>query len=163
MKRIAIGLAIWLLHSASALADPPKHYPFVAYDEALRVSKRDNKPMFVYFGRFGCAWCDQMNKTTFADPGIRDMLIRHYTLVYVDSESGKRLRLPSGERITEAELGTRFRALVSPVFMFLEADGKEILRLPGIHTVKNFQDYDRFVTEGQYRTQTLLEFLKGQS
>jgi thioredoxin-related protein len=149
------------LAGGSALASPPKGYPFVAFDEGLRLAKQQSKPVFLYFGRFGCAWCDQVNKQTFVDPGLRELYTRNYVLVYVDAESGKRLRLPSGERITEADLGVRYKAFATPLFLFLEADGKEIARIPGIQTVENFRDYDRFVMEGHYRTQTLVEFLRG--
>jgi len=158
MKILFLGL---LFACGSALADPPQGYPFVAFDVGLRSAKEQHKPLFVYFGRFGCAWCDQVNKQTFIDSDLRALYIKNYVLVYVDSESGKRLRLPSGERITEADLGVRFKAFATPLFLFLDVDGKEIARIPGIQTVQNFRDYDRYVMEGHYQTQTLVEFLKG--
>lgn len=80
-------------------------------------------------------------------------------LVYVDAESGKRLTLPSGERITEAKLGTRFNAFATPLFVFLTPKGEEIFKAPGFKTVQDFKDFDRFVTGGHYKTKTLLEFL----
>ena len=152
---------VLLLACGSALATAPKGYPFVAFDEGLRQAKEQNKRVFLYFGRFGCAWCDQVNKQTFVDPELRALYIQNYVLVYVDAESGKRLRLSSGERITEANLGVRYKAFATPLFLFLEPDCKEIARIPGIQTVQNFRDYDRFVMEGHYRTQTLVEFLRG--
>ena len=161
MARMTALVLVLLLACGTALADPPKDYPFVAFDAGLRLAKEQNKPLFVYFGRFGCAWCDQVNKQTFVDPELRALYIKNYVLVYVDSESGKRLRLPSGERITESDLGVRYKAFATPLFIFLESDGKEIARIPGIQTVQNFRDYDRYVMEGHYRTQTLVEFLKG--
>jgi thioredoxin-related protein len=162
MARVTIWFLVLLFACGSAQASPPKGYPFVAFDEGLRLAKEQGKPVFLYFGRFGCAWCDQVNKQTFVDSGLRELYTRNYVLVYVDSESGKRLRLPSGERITEAELGVRYKAFATPLFLFLQPDGKEIARIPGIQTVQNFRDYDRFVMEGHYRTQTLVEFLRGQ-
>lgn len=161
MARMTVWFLALLLACGSALADPPKDYPFVSFDAGLRLAKEQHKPVFVYFGRFGCAWCDQVNKQTFVDPELRALYIKNYVLVYVDSESGKRLRLPSGERITEADLGVRYKAFATPLFLYLDADGKEVARIPGIQTVQNFRDYDRYVMDGHYRTQTLVEFLKG--
>jgi thioredoxin-related protein len=151
-----------LLASGAALADPPEGYPFVAFDEGLRQAKAQNRPIFLYFGRFGCGWCDMVNKQAFSNRELHDLYVKDFVLVYVDAESGKRLRLPSGERITEADLGVRYKAFATPLFLFLQPDGKEIARIPGIQTVQNFRDYDRFVMEGHYRTQTLVEFLRGQ-
>ncbi len=161
MTRMTVWFLALLFACGSALADPPQDYPFVTFDQGLRLAKEQHKPVFVYFGRFGCAWCDQVNKQTFVDPELRALYIKDYVLVYVDSESGKRLRLPSGERITEADLGVRYKAFATPLFLYLDADGKEVARIPGIQTVQNFRDYDRYVMEGHYRTQTLVEFLRG--
>jgi thioredoxin-related protein len=69
------------------------------------------------------------------------------------------LKLPSGEHITEAELGTRFKANATPLFVFLTPQGQEIFKAPGFKTVQDFKDFDRYVVGGHYKSQTLLEFL----
>lgn len=142
-----------------ALADPPHDYEFVSYDEGLRIAARESKPIFLYFGRYGCAWCDWTNKETFSNMELRKLYRDHFVLVYVDAESGKRLKLPSGERITEAELGARFKAFATPLFVYLDSTGKEIFKAPGFKTVEDFRDFDRYVVEGHYKTKKLMEFI----
>jgi thioredoxin-related protein len=142
-----------------AFADPPPNYDFVSYDEGLRRAAKAGKPIFLYFGRYGCAWCDWTNRETFSNADLRKLYGEHYVLVYVDAESGKRLTLPSGERITEAELGTRFRAFATPLFVYLDAGGKQIFKAPGFKTVDDFKDFDRYVSGGHYKNQKLMEFL----
>jgi thioredoxin-related protein len=151
--------AILLGACLSALADPPPGYPFVGYDKGLQLAKETGKPIFLYFGRYGCAWCDHTNKQSFSNADLKKIYPEHFVLVYVDAESGKRLKLPSGERITEAELGTRFKAFATPLFVYLTPEGQEIFKAPGFKTVQDFKDFDRFVVEGHYKTQSLLEFL----
>jgi len=46
----AIAFAPWAM---PAVADPPKDYDFVSYDEGLRLAAKESKPIFVYFGRYG--------------------------------------------------------------------------------------------------------------
>ena len=159
MMRTTILFLLLLLVSGSVLAEAPPNYPFVAFDQGLHLAKEQNKPLFVYFGRFGCAWCDEVNKKTFIDLDLRKLYIKDFILVYVDAESGKRLRLPSGERITEANLGVRYKAFGTPMFLYLDENGKVLAGIPGIQTVKDFRDYDRYVMEGHYRTQSLAQFL----
>lgn len=142
-----------------ALADAPSDYAFVSYDEGLRRAAKESKPIFVYFGRYGCAWCDWTNRETFSNAELRKLYTDHYVLVYVDAESGKRLTLPNGERITEAELGTRFRAFATPLFVYLDAHGKEIFKAPGFKTVDDFKEFDHYVADGHYKTQKLMEYL----
>ena len=143
----------------TAFADPPPDYPFVSYDQGLKLAQQAGKPIFVYFGRYGCAWCEHTNKQSFSSPELKKMYPEHFVLVYVDAESGKRLTLANGERITEAELGTRFKAFATPLFVYLTPQGQEIFKAPGFKTVQDFKDFDRYVIEGHYKTRTLLEFL----
>lgn len=142
-----------------ALADPPPDYAFVSFDEGLRRAAKESKPVFVYFGRYGCAWCDWTNRETFSNAQLRKLYTDHFVLVYVDAESGKRLTLPNGERITEAELGTRFRAFATPLFVYLDAQGKEIFKAPGFKTVDDFKEFNHYVVDGHYKTQKLMEYL----
>ena len=150
-----------LLYSGAALADPPPGYTFVDFNTGLARAQAENKPVFLYFGRYGCAWCDHVNRKTFSDPGLKQLYSEHYVLVYVDAESGKRIRLPSGERITEAELGTRLGAFATPLFVYMSPEGRQLAKIPGFKTVKDFQDYDAYVRGGHYERQGLLEFLQG--
>ena len=157
-------LATALLFSAvTAWADPPPGYPFVDYNAGLKAARASGKPIFLYFGRYGCAWCDHTNKQTFSDASLKKLYSSHYELVYVDSESGRRVTLPSGERITESELGVRLNAFATPLFVYLTPAGEKIVQIPGYKTVQDFRDFDRYVRGGHYKQQTLLEFLGGKS
>jgi thioredoxin-related protein len=146
MSKSFLAFAVFLF-TLTAYADPPENYPFLSYDKAMAEAARTKRPVFVYFGRYGCGYCEKTNKEAFSDPVVRERFIEHYILTYVDSESGKRLRLPSGERITERELGTRFNAFVTPIFSFTDADGKEMLRLIGVQSKETLLKADEQVQQ----------------
>ena len=154
-------VAVCLVRAASA--DAPQDYPFVAFDEVVRLAREQQRMIFLYFGRYGCGYCDKTNKESFTDPRVKELYVRHYVLVYVDAESGRRLTLPSGERITERELGPRFRAFVTPVFAFMTPEGEMILKRAGVKTADDFLAYDRYVRGGRYREQSFSEFQAGGS
>ena len=131
---------ILCLTGTIALADPPEGYPFLPFDKAMKQANAEAKLMFVYFGRYGCGYCDKTNKEAFSDSEVKGHYSRNYVLAYVDSESGKRLRLPSGERITERELGTRYNAFVTPIFSFMSPDGTVITRMVGVQRIEDLMD-----------------------
>jgi thioredoxin-related protein len=143
MPRTILTLLLTLGLANVSFADAPKDYPFVSFDQALKQSSEQVKPVFVYFGRYGCGYCEKTNKEAFSDPQVRERYTRNYVLAYVDAESGKRLRLPSGERITERELGTRYQAMVTPVFSFMTPDGKVVLRMVGVQRIEDLLEADR--------------------
>jgi thioredoxin-related protein len=148
-----------LMLSSPARADPPPGYPFLDHDAGMNLARSENKPILLYFGRYGCAWCDHVNRRTFSDAGLKQLFSANYALIYVDAEGGRRIRLPSGERLTEGELGARLGAYATPLFVFMSPDGKVVAKIPGFKTVEDFRDYDRYVRGGHYRKQTLPEFL----
>ena len=129
------------------MAGPPQAYPFQSFDKAMQQARAENKTLFVYFGRQGCGYCEKTNKEAFSDKQVRETYSKHYVLAYIDSESGKRLRLPSGERVTERELGTRYNAFVTPVFTFMTADGQTLLRLVGVQRIEDLRDADTNVQD----------------
>ena len=141
--RYLLPLSLVLLTlSLSAQADAPKDYPFVSFDQAIAQSQSESKLLFVYFGRYGCGYCEKTNQEAFIDPEVKRRYSKNYALAYVDAESGKRLRLPSGERITERDLGTRYDALVTPVFTFLNPSGKLVYRMVGVQRIEDLIEAD---------------------
>ena len=143
----AVSLLVITLITLPVMAEAPEGYPFQSFDKAMQQARTDNKPLFVYFGRYGCGYCDKTNKEAFSDNSIKETYTRHYVLAYVDSESGKRLRLPSGERITEREVGTRYNAFVTPVFTFMMPDGQPLLRLVGVQRIEDLREADMKVQQ----------------
>lgn len=141
-----LGLILCLTGTA-ALAEAPEGYPFLPFDKAMKLANSESKLMFVYFGRYGCGYCDKTNKEAFSDPGVKEQYSKNYVLAYVDSESGKRLRLPSGERITERELGTRYNAFVTPVFSFMSPDGTVVGRMVGVQRIEDLMDANNKVQQ----------------
>lgn len=150
----------WSVVSTVVVADPPGNYHFETYDRGLERAKMSNKKVFIYFGREGCGFCEVTNKKAFSVSLVRDRYQGNYELVYVDSESGKRLTLPSGERITERDLGTRYKAFVTPVFVYLEPNGKQILKRVGIQTSEQLLAYDDFVQKGHYKQLSFEQYEK---
>ncbi|MFO8025843.1 thioredoxin family protein [Thiohalophilus sp.] len=135
--RPVLLILLSILFVPSAWADTPEGYPFHSFDEAMTEAREQNKILFVYFGRYGCGYCEKTNKEAFSDDRVRQIYTDNYVLAYVDSESGKRLQLPSGERITEHEVGTRYNAFVTPVFTFMTPQGKPLKRLVGVQRIED--------------------------
>jgi thioredoxin-related protein len=146
-----------------AAADPPSGYTFRPFDEALGRAATSGKAVFVYFGREGCGYCDLTNKRAFSRPEVKKTYQAHFELTYLDAEGGRRITLPGGERITEAEYGTRLRAFVTPVFLFMDPAGPELLRRVGIQTADDLLTAARFVHEGHYKSMSFDAFARQQA
>ena len=155
----AVVCFIGLLFAAGLHAAPPEGYAFQSYGDAFKLSRESGKPVFLYFGRYGCSSCRKTHKETFTDKALKRRLEDHYILAYADTESGERLTLPSGERITEMQLASRSRIIGTPTYLFLSPDETPIFKFAGFKTVEQMKAYDDYVHQGHYREKTFKEFL----
>jgi uncharacterized protein YyaL (SSP411 family) len=64
--------------------NPVDWYPWG--EEAFEKAKRENKPIFLSIGYSTCHWCHVMERESFEDPEIAEILNRHFVPVKVDRE-----------------------------------------------------------------------------
>ncbi len=69
------------------------------YDQALKVSEKENKPLFIDFTGHGCTNCRQMENQVWSDPEVLKRLRENFVMValYVDD---KVVELPESEWYT---------------------------------------------------------------
>ena len=159
MRRLlSLGIFCCLMFSLPGNSAPPEGYPFVAFDEGLRTASEHDQRVFLYFGRYGCTWCDRTNKEAFSDPLVHQAYTDNYVLVYVDTEGGNRIQLPSGERITESELSVRLKVLATPLFVFAEPNLTPRLKTAGVKTIEDLLDMHLYVAGEHFQQKSLREF-----
>lgn len=141
-------------------AAPPEAYPFLSLTEAMQQASKESKPMFLYFGRYGCSTCRKMHKEVFSDASLQKDLSEKFVLAYVDTESDNRIRLPNGERTTEMQFASANRILGTPTFIYFDEQQTPRLKRAGFQSIEQMHHYSDFITEGAYRNSTLKEYLE---
>jgi thioredoxin-related protein len=152
-------LLLGLAYQPAAISAPPDGYQFYNLTEAMKLSSETKKPMFLYFGRYGCSTCRKMHKEVFSDASLNRQFRKNFVLAYVDTESDARIRLPNGERTTEMQFTARNRIQGTPTFIYFSADQKPLFKKAGFQTIKQMSDFNAFVAEGHYQKTTLKEYL----
>jgi thioredoxin-related protein len=158
---LVLGLAV-LLSAAGAQARIPDGWPFLDFNEAVRVSKQSGKPMFVYFGFATCPYCAYLNEHTFSSESLRKLYTANYVLAYFDIRGNPEdeITLPDGGRVTRGEAIKRLKGSPVPAWMFVDPEGRALLMRRGSRTkVNEFWKYDLYVAGGAYRKASFEEFL----
>ena len=153
--------ALALLASVAA-ARVPEGWPFLEYNEAVRVAKQASRPMFVYFGFETCQYCIYLNKNTLSFEALRRRYAEHYVLAYFDirGKQDELITLPSGERLPRGQAIRRLKGSPVPAWAFVAPDGREILMRRGSRTgVDAFMKFDQYVMSGSWPQTTFEEFL----
>jgi thiol:disulfide interchange protein len=100
---------------------------FALLDEALARAKRERKPIVLDFSAEWCSPCQRMEKTTFADAKVKELLAR-CIVVKIDTDQ-------------EEELARKMEVVGLPDIRFATPDGKVVKKLRGM------QDADTFAGE----------------
>ncbi len=127
MNRIVRVLAstFLLLASAAVCASAPKstedgiQWYSGSVDQAFAEARRQNKPVFLYWGAVWCPPCNQLKATLFKNPAfIRKTHL--FVPVYLD-----------GDTEAAQKWGEQFGVLGYPTLILFTPRGEEITRLPG--------------------------------
>jgi len=144
------------------VAAPPEGYRFLSLTEAAQLASQENKPMLLYFGRYGCSTCRKMHAEVFSDASLSEKYNAAFVLAYVDTESGNRIKLANGERITEMQFASRSRILGTPTFIFFSAEQKPQFKKAGFQTVAQMNLYGDYILDRHYQSMPLQEFIAQQ-
>ncbi|MCF6342865.1 MAG: thioredoxin family protein [Bacteroidales bacterium] len=145
------------------ICETPKYHDFLHlphglegyfdYDQAVKCSKEQNKPIFIDFTGHGCVNCREMEANVWSDPQVLKRLREDYIVLalYVDDKT----KLPEDEWITSAYDGkvkktigkkyadfqiTKFTVNAQPFYVLMDAKGG-VLTQPRAYDL----DVDAFV------------------
>jgi thioredoxin-related protein len=160
LTRASAAMLLLICLSSGALrAAPPEGYNFLPLSDAARQASAENKPMLLYFGRYGCTTCRRMHAEVFSDAAVSKKYNGEFVLAYVDTESGNRIRLANGETTTEMQFAARSRILGTPTFIYFSPEQKPLFKKAGFQSIEQMKRYVDFVARGHYRTMSLQDYL----
>lgn len=157
MTRVSVAFAASVFSVALVLAAPAaqasmEHMPAgIAWKQAHEVdaafaqAKKENKPLFLYWGAVWCPPCNQVKATVFSRADFIERA-RLFVPVYIDGDA------PAAQK-----LGARFKASGYPTMILFRPDGTEITRLPGeVDTARYMQVLQQGLNGGR-SVKSLLE------
>jgi thioredoxin-related protein len=144
---------------ADFLSLPHNLKGYFDYDQALRCSKQQLKPLFVDFTGHGCVNCREMEANVWSDPQVLKHLRENYIVValYVDD----RKDLPQSDWVTSTYDGkvkntvgkkfadlqnTKFKVNSQPYYVLLDNNG-ELLNKPKAYDL-NVDNFIKFLDDG---------------
>ena len=161
--RLPAAMAVVLvLFIDSLAAAPPEGYRFLSLTEATERARAEGKPMLLYFGRFGCTTCRKMHAEVFTDESVSAGYNEDFVLAYVDTESGKRISLGNGERITEMQFAARSRIFGTPTFIFFSPEQEPLFEKAGFQSVAQMNLFHDYIVGKHYQSMPLQEFIERQ-
>jgi len=144
---------------AEFLSLPHNLKGYFDYDQALRCSKQQNKPLFIDFTGHGCVNCREMEANVWSNPEVLKRLRNDYIVVvlYVDdrkelpesdcvkSTYDGKVKNTVGKKFADFQI-TRFKVNSQPYYVLLDNKG-ELLNKPKAYDL-NVNNFIRFLDDG---------------
>lgn len=137
-------------------------------EEAADLAKSSPRPIFVDAYTDWCGWCKKMDKDTFANPIIAEILNTQYYAVKFDAESTEPVTFQGKKFINDGKLGAAHQlayALLQgnlgyPTVVFLTANSELITPVSGYKTAKDFEPMLVYFSGTSWQKQSFEEFMK---
>ena len=131
---------------------------WLTYNQAVALSKKNPKPIFIDVYTDWCGWCKTMDKNTFSHPKVAEYLNKNFYSVKLNAEKADSV-LYKGVKMTNPELSGRiFRVSSYPTTVYLEANETLLQPIPGYMEPNQFNKVIHFIGDGAYKTSTWDEF-----
>ncbi|MBP9707913.1 MAG: thioredoxin family protein [Oligoflexales bacterium] len=121
-------------------------------EEAFALAKKENKPLFIYWGAIWCPPCNEMKSTVFNQQEFRE-LMKSAIAVFLDGDS------------EQAQFwGDKLGASGYPTLMFLNSQGEEVMRISTGVNIAEFSEAFRSALElSQPLAKTIAAVLAGKA
>ncbi len=126
------------------------------YDEAIKMSREQNKPIFLDFTGHGCVNCREMEAVVLNDKSVLEILSKDYIVVSLYVDDRRELDEPFTDKngLVYTEIGekwsylqeSKFGALSQPYYVLVNSDGQP---LNGAYAFdKKVDNFIGFLNEG---------------
>lgn len=138
VRSLATLVLVWIFVAVlpSASTGGSKPLKWHSFEEGMARGKAEGKIVFVHFWADWCAYCHTMDRETFRNQTVVDLLDRNFIAVKVDSDR-------------EQNLSSQFRIRGLPDNWFLSDSGSVLGHRPGFIPADTFIKILRSVLDGR--------------
>jgi len=166
MKKLALLLLLTIpAFLLSAQTAPVKWY---SIEEAVNLAKSDPRPIFVDTYTDWCGWCKKLDKDTFSNPVIADILNTKFYAVKFDAEGSEPVTFQGRRFINDGKIGKTHQlayALLQgqlgyPSIVFLTSQSELITPVSGYRTPAQIEPMLMYFAGTSWQNQSFDDFMK---
>ncbi len=115
--------------------------------------------LILYFGQKRCPYCKRFLEDNFSRKDVREFTRKHFDVISINVRGQRMLTDVQDRTTTERQFAIALKANLTPTVLFLDLNGKPVLRLTGYQAPEKFHHAMRYVVAKHYRHQTFRSYL----
>lgn len=161
---LTLLLAFTTTFSLAATRDPVEFFFSQSFgdlrEEAATAKKEGKVGLLIMFDNAECPWCRKMKATVLNQDFVQDYYRKYFRAIEVDTEGSNPIINFDGKEMMEKDYTLKVhRVRATPVFLFLDLEGKKTTRYTGaVSSVEEFMWLGEFVAKGHYKTTNFSKF-----
>jgi thioredoxin-related protein len=156
-----------VLVSASLFSQENK-MKWYSIEEAEKLMKESPRPVFIDTYTDWCGWCKKLDKETFSNPVVAEILSTKFYPVKFDAEGKGKVTFQGKTFINDGKSGNAHQLAVAlllgqlsyPTVVFLNETGQLLTPVPGYRTAREMEELLSFFAVKAYEKQNFQDFQK---
>ncbi|WKK73897.2 DUF255 domain-containing protein [Marivirga salinae] len=116
-----------------------KEINWLSITEAYKMNQKAPRKIFVDVYTNWCGWCKKMDKDTFSDPEVVDIVNEKFYAVKLNAENTEPITM-AGDTTTAQMIARSMGVTGYPTIVYIKEDFKTIQPVPGYQNAKKFKD-----------------------
>lgn len=127
-------------------------------DDLLDVKTANKKYLIMFMSQSDCGFCNIHLQTNWADSNLMAYTQKYFEVLAVDVRGSRKLIDFYGKRSTEKEYAHDHGFEFTPTLVFVDIDGHEVFRLPGLRSKRHFKAALQYVAQGHYKNMKFRQY-----
>ncbi len=136
---------------------------FLDFAEDVAEAAEANKRVMIYFHQSGCPYCAKLVDENFTDPQIKKYTQDNFESISINMWGDKEVVSIGDKTFTEKEFALALKVHYTPTILFLNEQGKTVLRLNGYYPPEKFRNALRFIGGHKEKELSFYQFNQSQS
>ncbi|MCA0446954.1 MAG: thioredoxin fold domain-containing protein [Bacteroidetes bacterium] len=133
------------------------------FNEGLELAKKQKKYVLIDFYTDWCGWCKKMDKETYTNPSVIQILTKNFILIKVNAEDAAKSAQYKQYKVTYPELSQGFGVTGFPATVFLNSAADYVTLVPGYLPSDEMITILKFIHTNAYEKVTYPDFKKSLS
>jgi len=168
--KVSFLLVIFIFISISILSYSQTKIKWYSMKEAIELSKKQKKKIFIDMYTSWCGWCKHMDANTFSDTTIAKYMNKYFICVKFDAEGNDTIVLKEKTYVNSGfGKGKSTHQMVYlllqgqigyPAFIILDEKHDKVISVMGYKTSIQFEPIIKYYGEDIYKKKTWEEYMK---